>query len=254
MPAFSENSPIVRVEHLGILLRVHRRHEYLARIFDQVRKLNRARKITLSIAADRPTPDVLKVVSRELALAQKVGNRFLNVHSSPPVVSSAGARWMEPLMALHEYQTRDVEASGFGPVQAGMLLDDDALFTPAGIKELRGHLLELCYDRLDVQHLFLWDHQDRHNASVPEHWSCAVWRQYPSDHFSTAFVVKCPQRVARSSRVCRLAEPALEYGWLTQEARDAAFTAAKAAGRLDAHTLSLVRPPNLQRIHGDHPQ
>jgi len=250
MPTFSENSPIVKVGHLGVLLRVHRRHEYLPKVFDNIRKLNRGRKVTLSIAADRPTPEVLKVVSRELDLTAKIGNRFLNVHSSPPVVSAAGANWMEPLLVLHENHRRDIEASGFGPVDAGMLLDDDAVFSPEGIREIRGHLTELCYDRLDVQHLFLWDHPDQHNARVPEHRSCAVWRQYPNDHFPTAFVVKCPQRVARSRHVCCLEHPALEYGWLTQDDRDAAFTSAKAAGRLDAHTLSLVRPPNLKRLHG----
>lgn len=250
MPRYSESSPVVKVEHLGILLRVHRRHEYLGKIFDQIRKLNRSRKITVTVGMDRPAPKVIAAVHKEMELCLRSRkNRIVNCHPMPPVVSATGARWMEPLLALHENHRRDCAASGWGPPDAGMLLDDDALFTDAGLAEIRGHLLELTYDRLDVRHLFLWDHPDQHNANVPEHWSCAVWRQYPGDHFPTTFVTKSPERVARSRSVLRLEHAALEYGWLTQDARDAAFTAAKAAGRLDAHTLSLVRPPNLQRLH-----
>jgi hypothetical protein len=250
MPAFCETAASVKVEHLGVMLRVHDRAGYLHRVIGDACRLGRGRKLTITIGADRPTREVLKVLATQLHLVNNAKGRFLNVHSLPPLPHATHSRWMEPLLVLHERHRADIEASKHGPVQAGMLLDDDAVFTRDGLKEIRGHLTSLDYDRLDVEHKFLWNNAAWYNAAVPTHWSAAVWRQYENDDFPTSFVVRCPERVARSSRVHRLHHKALEFGWLREEDRDRAFQKAKLAGRLDAHTLALVRPPNLKSVDG----
>jgi len=251
MPTYAETAT-GKVEHLGIMLRVHARHQYISPLLSDIhRHLGRQRKVTVTIGADRPSPKVIAAVARMVDNNHRFAGRFLNVHEIPASVCNAGAGWMAPVRYLHECHRQDVDASGFGPSQACMLIDDDALFTARGLREIRGHLNDFAYDRLDVRHLFCWDAPDLHNAGVPPHWSAGVFRVLEGDDFPTNFVVRCPERVARSQNVCRLSEPVHELGWLKESDRKAAFAAAKAAGRLDGHTLSLVRTPNLQRINGD---
>jgi hypothetical protein len=129
-----------------------------------------------------------------------------------------------------------------------MVWDDDWILTKEGIRELRGHLSELKYDRLDALSLFFWDRVDTFNGNLLEHWAPALFRVHPGDDFPTHFVVHAPERIARSRSAVRLANPMLNFGWLTKQDRAEAWAASKRAGRIDAFTLNLVdqNPPLIQ--------
>lgn len=131
---------------------------------------------------------------------------------------------------------------------ACMLWDDDALFSPGAIRELRGHLRCLEHDRVDILSLFLWDRPDQVNAAFPAHWSAALFRAYPGDAWPTDFEVNCPRHCARSARAGTLRNPWLNFGYMDPEERRLTWEAQKAAGKVDGHTLCLVRPPDLREL------
>lgn len=167
----------------------------------------------------------------------------LNLLEVIPVVTAAGCKWMESLQALYTFHR------GRAPdCDACLLLEDDQLFSPAGLKELRGHLLMLEADRLEVRSEFLWDAEGQTNAEIPEHWGALGWRVYPDDDFPLNFIVRCPRACARSDRVIKLVNPMRDYGWFLPEERERAWAASRAAGRIDAFTLPLVRPPKLVKV------
>lgn len=133
-----------------------------------------------------------------------------------------------------------------------MLWDDDALFAPRALTELRGHLDCLEYDRVEAISLFLWDTPRRVNTAFPEHRSACLFRVYEGDEFPTDFEVHCPRYCARSDRATVLKNPWLNYGYMEPEERQITFEAQKAAGKIDAHTLCLIRPPTLKRLAREH--
>ena len=126
-----------------------------------------------------------------------------------------------------------------------MLWDDDALFSPPALTELRKHTRFLEYDRLDVLSLFLWNTPQRVNTTFPAHWSTCLFRVYDGDEFPLDFEVHCPRYCAHSDRVGVLKNPCLNFGYMDPEERQMTFEDQKAAGKIDAHTLCLVRPPTL---------
>lgn len=231
----------IRVHHLGVILRVHRRKKYIRRILGQINSLgnNGGPNVTVLISCDRPTPAVAAEVVKQ---AEKYPD--LNIHILPAlrsVVSSEGLHWMAVL--AEQYQ--DLLAIKGPPLDACMLWDDDALFTRGAVVELRRYMRCLEYDRVDALSLFLWDTARRVNTAFPVHWSTCLFRVYEGDQFPTDFEVHCPRYCARSTNVAILKNPWLNYGYMEPEERQRTFEDQKAAGKIDAHTLCLIRPPTL---------
>jgi hypothetical protein len=100
---------------------------------------------------------------------------------------------------------------------------------------------------LDDDQLFTED--DR----FPEHWSGNLFRVYPGDRFATHFVAHCPEACARSERVVRLTEPVVNFGYMDAEVRAEYWTKYKRAGKIDAHTLALIREPDLKEFKWQSP-
>jgi len=231
----------IRVHHLGVILRVHRRKKYLRRILQQINSLRSPRgpEIKVLISCDRPTPAVAAEVVKQ---AKKFPGLYILIQPAPrAIVSSQGLHWM-PVLAEQYRQLLEI---GGQPLDACMLWDDDALFSPGAIKELRRHLKCLEYDRIDALSLFLWDTVRRVNTAFPTHWSTCLFRVYDGDQFPTDFDVHCPRYCARSTNVVALENPWLNYGYMEPEERQRTFEDQKAAGKIDAHTLCLIRPPTL---------
>lgn len=166
------------------------------------------------------------------------------VEAAPPVLSSEeGEQWSRGLNhALLE--TLRVMPH---PPAAVMVWDDDQLFSDAGLDELRGHLDAFAYDRYEALSLFFWNHENRYNATpaMLNHWSPVLFRYVPGDTFPDDFVVAATRKVARSHNVCRLAYPALNYGYLRAEDRANAWQRTRDAGRVDAFTINFAhqKPP-----------
>ncbi len=149
--------------------------------------------------------------------------------------------WVRPMQFLHDILVQE------GP-QAILNIDDDQLFTDDGIQELYGHLTSFFQDRYEYRTLFMWDDIDTYNDRFPAHWSSNLFRVVPGDRWATHFVQHAPEAVARSEHVTRLKEPVVNFGYLDAEVRTDYWTKYKRAGKVDAHTLALVRTPNLKEF------
>ncbi len=236
----------IRIRHFGVILRVHRRTRYLRRILKQIKQLsaNGGPRVTILISYDRPTPAVAAEVDR-------IVTETPNVYAIPApgaLVSSEGLRWMSVL----EKQYRELLDLEGPPLDACMLWDDDALFSPPALVELRRHMKCLEYDRLDIRTLFLWNTPWRINNAFPDHWSACLFRVYQGDEFPTDFEVHCPRHCARSERHAALEAPWLNYGYMEPDERLLTFEAQKAAGKIDAHSLCLVRPPLIAKLRQEY--
>lgn len=233
----------IRCENLGVMLRLHKREQYLRDIVKQIKHLGRHRKVTLVLCFDRPSQAVVRTVDR---LDFPEHWEIVTTEAPAPVVSTHGERWSEVLQhCFLEIRDRGCDA--------GMLWDDDLLYTPRALKEIRYHLEYLAYDRIDALWYHVWDSEDQHNDAFPPHWAAALFRIYPSDSFSSRFVAHCPERTALSERSEVLEFPALHYGYFQPADRDASWLAAKRSGKLDGHTLALVRKPKLRDVKPEEP-
>lgn len=232
----------IRVKHLGVMLRVHRLSKFLPQLFSQIKEIGRVCKlVTIGIAADRPSADVVIALNR-VNWSKKY--RVLVQATPKPVVSNEGEAWCESLRFVHQLIVP------YGP-DAILNLDDDQLFSPNAIREIRGHLSTFVSDRYEFQSLFFWDAPQTYNSSFPEHWSANLFRVYLRDEFSDKFVAQCPEACARSPEVYRMKYPLLNYGYLEASERERIWAGCKLAGRIDAHTLALVRPARLKDYNAD---
>lgn len=195
------------------------------------------------VRLDRPSSEVCGAVNREQhregwTRADVPQGNSLEIFDASPVLSGAGQAWARSVAEVHErLLTHSPDAI--------LMLDDDQLFTDDGITEIHGHLEFFCQDRYDFRSLFLWDRITHYNELIPTHITGNLFRAYPDDRYSTKFVAQCPEAVARSGAATLMKYPIANYGWLTQDDRDAAWAASRSAGRIDAHTLALTRPPRL---------
>lgn len=182
---------------------------------------------------DRPSSEVCGAVQRHAADAE--------VFDGAPILSSDGQAWQRSLAEVHE------RLLAHAP-DAILMLDDDQLFTDEGITELHGHLEFFVADRYDFRSLFMWDKPTHYNELIPTHITGNLFRAYPEDRYSSRFVAQCPEAVARSGESVLMKYPLANYGWLEPEDRARAWAASRAAGRIDAHTLTLTQPPRLKEF------
>jgi hypothetical protein len=181
---------------------------------------------------DRPSAGVLTALNHvERHLPDAIE---LSVLEAPtPILSGAGGeQWMSNLQVQHAHLLAQFDA------QAILVLDDDQLFTVEGLKELKGHLGELKYDRYSFLSLFMWDDPGCYNASMTTHWSDILYRVYPGDTYSTKFVNHSTEACARSKQTTKMVWPLRNFGYLTADDRREAWDRSREAGRVDAFTLN----------------
>jgi len=236
---------MLRVRRLGLMLRLHRRARWIPDIFKQMRRIARdVNEIYTVVMVDRVSHEVVTTLNREL---ERKENEILNIElmdaPSEGIVSSNGQKWMESLRV--QYGRLRLNA-GY-PLDAAMLWDDDCLFSEDGLRELRGHLRCLEYDRLDGESIFFWDDKEHINTRFPRHVQASLFRVYPDDDYpkNNDFIVAAPEYVSRSHNWLLLSNPILNHGYMTKADREMVFAAAKLSGRMDDHTLTLVRSPEI---------
>ncbi len=161
------------------------------------------------------------------------------IEPSPVQVVGTSQNWAASLQFLHDRLVQERP-------DAILNLDDDQVFTDDGIQEISGHLQFFTEDRYEYQSLFTWDDLDHYNARFPVHWSGNLFRVYRGDRWATHFVAHCPEACARSERVIRLQEPAINFGYMDADVRADYWVRYKRAGKIDAHTLALIREPDLK--------
>lgn len=154
-------------------------------------------------------------------------------------VVGTSQNWAESLQFLHDRLVQE------GP-EAILNLDDDQLFTDDGLQEIAGHLSTFTADRYEYRSLFMWDDIDVYNDRFPAHWSGNLFRVYPGDRWATHFVAHCPEMCARSEHVIRLETPVVNFGYMEEEVRKDYWIRYKRAGKLDAHTMALIKEPDLK--------
>lgn len=231
----------IPVNHWGVMLRLHSRHKYIDKIFDNYRKLSKRRRTYISVMLDRPTREVcfgLDKVIKHLPPTIEV-----DIIEAPIRLVGENENFMKALQVHYEHLL------GLGPVQAASLWDDDFWFRRGGVREFSGHLASLEYDRIEARSYFLWDHPDQANDKFPPHWQAILFRCYPGHKFPEDYMVHCPHEVAQSSAHKKMTHRLFNAGYIDRDDRERTFQMYKRAGKLDRHTLSLVGDPQLVRLH-----
>ncbi|MEE8385184.1 MAG: hypothetical protein V3S01_04650 [Dehalococcoidia bacterium] len=234
----------ISVQQVGFLLRVHRRSEWLPVIFSQMREVARGRRAHLVVMADRPSPSVVAALAQ---MERKMPDSFTYtlLECPEPIKSAQGCRWTETMQYMYQKLRKD-GASG-----AGMLWDDDIVFSDVAIQELRAHLSFFEFDRVEAEWL---------NISTPDatqydrgftcHRGTHLFRIYADDDWSDILTrttggggTQSPIFVARSHSKSDMKGRVLHMGYCTADEREHAWNAAKACGQADAYFIQLHRKP-----------
>ena len=230
----------MRIDNIAFLLRVHRRHKWLPTIIRQLGSLAKGRRSHLIVRLDRPSPEVIGTLDRTVNDAP-----FNDVTFIPATTATRGEgfqNWASSCVDLHEAM------KGLDEFDAAMLVDDDVLFTRSSLAELRRHLDFFTHDRVEARWAMCFGDKQTEDKNFPDHWAATAFRVYPDDSWSTERVQHAPAHAADSPRVGRLRSPLLHMGYLTDEDREEAWEAAKSSGKIDAHTMALIKEPSLVPI------
>lgn len=229
---------MLQVRRWAVLLRVHRRHKYLSRVFRCLKRLGKGREVLLCIMADRPSGDVVDAVDRQVT--NLPDNFQVEVVEAPCRLVDEGVENFMQALRTHMGHVRSM-----GEFDAFSIWDDDMWFRTGGVKELRRHMDSLAYDRIEARSAFLWDHSDQVNTRFPVHWQAILARHYPRDEFPLHIITHATEKVAMSPHVCHMERALVNAGYLDADEREDTWDTYKRAGKLDAHTLCLKAEPRL---------
>ena len=241
----------IHVKQLGVLLRVHRRHEWLPVIWKQIRELSRKRWVHLVVMADRPSPEVIAIIG-EWERHPYLRIRLTLVECPEPIRTSTGCRWTETMQFMYRRLRDDDHTT------AAMVWDDDVIFSDDALLELRAHLDLFEYDRVEVDWLQINDEQaETHDAGFLRHRATCLFRVYPDDDWSDILTktiigggTASPIYVARSPLFMVLDGHVLHMGYCSPDRREHAWNAARACGQIDGYFRQLARPPKPLRCLG----
>jgi len=232
---------MISVQQLGFLLRVHRRSEWLPVLFEQMKELARGRRAHLVVMADRPTPSVITALN---AIESGLPKSFkLTLLECPePIRTTRGCRWTETMQFMYSH-LKD------GGSQAGMLWDDDIIFSDTAMDELKAHLKAFKHDRLEAEWLNINDERaDTYDAGFLRHRGTHLFRIYKDDDWSDILTktiggggTQSPIFVARSQKFDYLKGKVLHMGYAGPDNRQLAWNAAKACGQTDGYFRQLAR-------------
>lgn len=223
------------------MLRVHRRHEFLDKVLSTIANICRDRKGYLCIQADRPSAAVTAAL--EKGLRRLPESIEVDVFETPIKLVAQGENFMEALQ-IHYARLLDWAPK----IQAAALWDDDMWLTGHGARELRGHLDIFDIDRIDILTKFLWNDDEHYNDEFPKHRQTLVFRVIPGDKYDPSYIAHAPDRAAQSHARVELRNPLINAGLMNEDDRKLTFEAYKKAGKLDKHTLTLVRPPKIRKL------
>lgn len=224
----------------GVMLRLHRRHQFLSTIFDNLRALGQGRLTHVAVQLDRPSAAVASALETEMAKCD--GTFSFDVFAAPHALLDGQEQYAAALPA--QYQR--LVAWG---ADGASLWDDDMYFRRADLKEFAGYLALLKTHRVDVRSRFLWDDTAHYNASMPEHWQAMLFQVLPGDDFTTDFTAHCPRACALSPSAAKFDAFLMNAGYLTEVDRERVFAAYRAVGKLDDFTLALVRHPSKRKLN-----
>lgn len=233
----------IPVKRLGVMLRLHRRHKYIKRIFKNFRRMAKGRKFFLAVQLDRPSADVAAALDKELRNAPDTWT--IDIFESPiKLVDQTGENYMEALQHHYEY----LLALSDGSLDAACLWDDDSWLEAKAMREFLGHLDILEADRVEIKSRFLWDDPTQHNTAFPVHWQALLFRVLPRDRYPTDYMVHCPDRAAQGKCI-RMKACLTNAGYLDPDDRRLTWLAYRRAGKIDAHTVALIKEPKLERLN-----
>lgn len=226
------------VRRYGVMLRLHRRHEYIEKIFQNFRALAARRELFLAIQLDRPSAEVAAALAKQI---KNLPSRWtVDVFETPYALVTRRENYMLALQTHLEV----LEELAHHKLDAASLWDDDMWLTKKGLTELKGHLDILEADRIEARSYFLWDKKSQANEAFPAHWQALLFRYYRGDKFPQDYIVHCPHRVAQGPYI-RMENRLRNAGYLDPDDRRLTWEAYKKAGKVDAHTLQLVNDPQL---------
>jgi len=238
----------IRANNLAFLLQVHKRAEYLPEIFAQMKFLSRGLHGHVFVRFDRPSQEVIRIIDR---LAAKLPKRLEFTPFEGKARAKAAQCNPNMLGGLARRELHDF-AMATDDFDAGMLWDDDVLFTWRALQDLRAFLRFLEHDRYDIRWAMCHGNRATENITFPDHFATALFKVYPNDRWNIDYVQHSPHYTAFSDDAKIMETLALHLGYMTDEDRQIAWLNAKASGKIDAHTLALVREPSLKRIQ--HPE
>jgi hypothetical protein len=190
---------------------------------------------------DRPTSEVCFELDRQIKhLPPSIE---VDIIEAPFPLVGSNENFMKALQGHYEHLL------DMGPIDAASLWDDDFWFRRKGVREFRGHLASLEYDRIEARSYFLWDHPDQANEKFPAHWQSILFRVYPGHKYPEDYMVHCPHEIAQSSAHKKMKHRLYNAGYIDRDDRERTFTMYKRAGKLDRHTFSLVGDPQLVRLN-----
>lgn len=224
--------------HIGIILRLYNRHEYLGRIFKCFERIAKLGKLSVLISTDRATEDV------QVRLKEILKYTTFETHQmeAGPLVDENGEHFMKYL----DLNYRELRKQ-FPGVEVAALWDDDFWLDAAGIKELKGWLKEPT-DRIEWRSAFLWDSYETFNDAFPPHFQALFFKVYPGDEYDVDWMVHAPQYVARSNTFTEAKTRIINAGYKDPKERERTWLMYKNAGKIDAHTLRLVQEPQLKKV------
>lgn len=224
-----------------ILTRVHRMADFLPRIASQIDHLGASVPVIWTVRVDRPSPDVEEALHK---LETWAPCAQVDVFAAGPVVvEGVGMRWAESLE----------EMLGRHRTAVGMVWDDDMLYSPRALEEVRNRLHTVPPPRLEVMCHTMWN--STHYAPQFRNRITAAFRRYPGDHFDPALTSHCPRSIAhlgkRDPRFVQMRFPMLHYGYASPEARAHYWELYRTMGRIDPYTAGLTDEPLLKKVPPD---
>jgi len=222
---------------LAVLLRLHARDDCLQYIEQALSALREAVRLRVVVQFDRSA----KALRHRAGAALSRLGEWCALSALRPLVDETGEHFMEDL-AAHWSRARFPTEPDFG-----VLLEDDEILSPALVSEVAA-LLRDWPDDLDgtlLASAFPTEDQET-NPSIPEHVRHFVWRCQPglgAGFNASGLMVHAPEHIVLNGKWARLSAPATNVGYRTREERLCSARRAFRSGKVDAHTLALLKEP-----------
>jgi hypothetical protein len=221
---------IVRTNDRAILLGIVLKELLRYRTFPGVDSM------AIHVLADRPTPEVSKV------LDEYYSDLFAIRTCTFPLVSREGG---QRISEGENLQLEDLDNLSLDWI---FHADDDHWFEPLHAQEeLPTALTRQDVDIFYAHQLFFWDAPDRVCPPLSRpHYSPQIFRHIPGDRFPLNRIIQAPAQIhdqaILSGRVGHLTTPLLDYSCFSQEDRFRLYNLFVGAGKTDEFISSLVAP------------
>jgi len=173
MTGFKCGGEMARIRHLGIHLKLHN-GKHLEKILSQIRYLTQRREGLLVIECG--------------------GNSITTIETLDRLLVRQPSR-LDPILC---WEQGDLIVEG----EAVLSLSDDLLFSENALQEMKAHLNNLQFDKIEARRLFCWGAEDHHNTIFPKTYSTILMTE-----------------IKRRHRHTRMRYPLLDMSFMTTEDR-----------------------------------